>query len=247
MSYLVVGASSGLGREIAYTFAKEKNDLILVSRDQKDLSAIESDLKIRFKVKVKSLNLDFSSTNEIDSKMFSKDEIYKDLKGVLFPVGYMFDTDNVNLKSKDSQDILYANYLSISHTILQLKKYLSSNNSFSIVGFGSVSGILGRKLNSNYSAAKRSLESYFESLAFENLNTKTTIQFYVLGYLDTNLSFGKNLKLPKGSTRRLSEIVYRNINKKFKKKYFPFFWSIIVLILKLVPFFILLKLNKFFK
>ena len=78
MSYLVVGASSGLGREIAYTFAKEKNDLILVSRDQKDLSAIESDLKIRFKVKVKSLNLDFSSTNEIDSKMFSKDEIYKD-------------------------------------------------------------------------------------------------------------------------------------------------------------------------
>ena len=50
----------------------------------KDLSAIESDLKIRFKVKVKSLNLDFSSTNEIDSKMFSKDEIYKDLKEFYF-------------------------------------------------------------------------------------------------------------------------------------------------------------------
>ena len=141
MSYLVVGASSGLGREIAYTFAKEKNDLILVSRDQKDLSAIESYLKIRFKVKVKCLNLDFSSNNEIDSKMFSKDEIYKDLKGVLFPVGYMFDTDNVNLKSKDFK-IYYTQIIYLSHTILQLKKYLSSNNSFSIVGFGSVSGIL---------------------------------------------------------------------------------------------------------
>ena len=43
------------------------------------------------------------------------------------------------------------------------------------------------------------------------------IQFYILGYLDTNLSFGKNLKLPKAPVTKLARIVYKNLNKKFKK------------------------------
>ena len=60
MSYLIIGASSGLGREIAYTFAKNKNDLIIVSRDEKDLMAIKTDLETRFNVDIKILNLNFS-------------------------------------------------------------------------------------------------------------------------------------------------------------------------------------------
>ena len=34
---IITGASSGLGRDLAYTFAERKNNLILVSRDEKDL------------------------------------------------------------------------------------------------------------------------------------------------------------------------------------------------------------------
>ena len=44
MSYLIVGASSGLGRDLAYTFAERKNNLILVSRDEKDLISSLKDL-----------------------------------------------------------------------------------------------------------------------------------------------------------------------------------------------------------
>ncbi len=247
MSYLIIGASSGLGREIAYTFAKNKNDLIIVSRDEKDLMAIKTDLETRFNVDIKILNLNFSSIEEINSKIFFDEKIIKNLKGVLFPVGYMLEGDNVNLQVKDTQNIIFANYISITHTISKFKKYFSPDKNFSITGFGSVSGLLGRKLNSNYSASKRGLESFFESLAFENLEKNINLQFYILGYLDTNLSFGQDLKLPKGSTERLSRIVFKNINKKFVKRYYPFFWSIVALILKLLPFFILLKLNKFFK
>ena len=47
MNYLIVGASSGLGREIAYTFAKNGMDLILVSRDERDLLALKSDHRIK--------------------------------------------------------------------------------------------------------------------------------------------------------------------------------------------------------
>ena len=49
MKYIILGASSGLGREIAYLLAEKKNDLIIISRDERDLSAIKNDLEIQFK------------------------------------------------------------------------------------------------------------------------------------------------------------------------------------------------------
>lgn len=247
MNYLIIGASSGLGRELAYIFAKKKNNLIISSRDTKDLNAIKSDLENRYKIEVKTLPLDFSSIENINSNLLSDKNLLEKIDGVLFPVGMMFEKDDVKLDIEDSQTLLQSNYLSISYTISKLIKYLTKKKDSCIVGFGSVSGYLGRKLNTNYAASKRALESYFESLAFENKENQLNIQFYILGYIETNLSFGKNLKLPKGSTNKLAKIVYKNIKAKFKKIHYPLWWALITLILKIIPINFWLKINNILK
>ena len=84
----------------------------------------------------------------------------------MFPIGLMFEDDNLDLDVDKASKILNANYLSIGFMINQLKEYYTDKD-FLIVGFGSVSGILGRNLNNFYAAAKRSLESHFESLALK--------------------------------------------------------------------------------
>ena len=76
-----------------------------------------------------------------------------------------------------------------------------------------MSGLLGRNINSYYAAAKRALETYFESLIFNNKNN-FNIHFYTLGYLNTGLAFGKDLKLPKGEVKKLARTVFKNKNKK---------------------------------
>ena len=43
MNYLILGASSGLGKDLAYVFAKNLHNLILISRDDRDLAPIKSD------------------------------------------------------------------------------------------------------------------------------------------------------------------------------------------------------------
>ena len=134
-----------------------------------------------------------------------------------------------------------SNFSCLTHNI-KIKKKFKTNEESLIVGFGSVSGKIGRNFNSYYAASKRALESYFESLAFDE--NKTCVQIYILGYMDTNLSFGKDLKLPKGSPKKLAEIVYKNKNKKFKKIYYPVWWSFISLIFYLVPINVLIKLLK---
>ena len=242
MTYLIIGASSGLGRALADKFAKEKKNLIIASRDDRDLTAMKSDLEIRYNVKVEKIALDFSSIEELNQKLFKKN-IFQDLNGILFPVGLMYEKDKFDLTEVDLKRITFANYLSIVLTINYAIKY-STINDFSVVGFGSVSGLIGRNLNTSYAAAKRSLESFFESMAFEEKLKNINIQFYTLGYLDTNLAFGKDLILPKGSTFKLAQIVYKNLKANFKKTYYPLFWNIIAFFLKIVPLSILIRLHK---
>ena len=78
MSYLILGASSGLGRELAYILAKNSNDLIIISRDERDLRAIKSDLEIKFKITVKYFVVDASSFEEIKKFLYSNLNLLSD-------------------------------------------------------------------------------------------------------------------------------------------------------------------------
>jgi len=245
MSYLIVGASSGLGRELAYVFAGKGNSIIISSRDAKDLDAIKSDITNKFKnVSVQTLPADLNSPEDFINNLKIKGKGFSDIEGAIFPVGGMFDEDGIYLENDKVEKILKTNFSSITLIISELSKAFNDNGKGLVIGFGSVSGLLGRKFNSHYAASKRALESYFESLAASQINDKIKIQFYILGYLETNLSFGKNLKLPKGSPKKLAELVYKKKNINFKKIYFPFWWGLIAFLLKIIPINFLIKLIK---
>ena len=199
-------------------------------------------VEIKYNIKVRLISLDFSSTEEIDKKIFSQKVLLEEIQGVFFPIGTMFEQDGTMVDQEQMRKLIHSNFLSIAYTIQNLRKFLINKKDTTIVGFGSVSSFLGRKVNSIYAGSKRALESYFESLAFDKDFKRINIQFYTLGYLDTNLSFGKDLKLPKGSIEKLSNIVFENKNLNFKTLFYPKYWKIINLIIKLVPFPILRKL-----
>ena len=245
MKYLIVGASSGLGKELAYSFAERNHDLILVSRDIRDLSALKSDIENKYKNNIEILSIDLSSNDEITKKLFI-DRYFEEIYGILFPIGMMLDDDNEGLPFEKKNKRMNSNFTSISYIVSNFSKHIGAKNGH-IIGFGSISGFLGRKINPYYSASKRALESYFESLAFINKTNGLNIQFYILGYLDTGLAFGKKLKLPKGSPKKLADIVYKNKHFKFKKLFFPAWWSIIAFILKIVPFRIFIMIDRILK
>ena len=241
MSYLIIGASSGLGKDLAYELAKKKNNLILISRDIRDLKILKSDLEIKYKIKANILQLDFSKIEAVKKKLNLRSVVLKKAKNILFPIGQMHDRDNISLKTEDGISLIFSNFISITYVV---SNFIKIKREGSIIGFGSVSSSLGRRENSFYSSSKRALESYFESLMVSNTNKKIYIQFYTLGFLDTNLSFGRKLFLPKGSTKKLSKIVYKNRLESNKKIYFPIWWSSVLLIIKILPFKIILFLLK---
>ena len=82
MKYLIVGASSGLGRKLAYIYAENKHDLILVSRDAKDLEAIKTDLTNRYHRIVETVEIDLSSIDDIKKKLLIS-KYFDEVSGIL--------------------------------------------------------------------------------------------------------------------------------------------------------------------
>ena len=245
MSYLILGASSGLGRELAYILAKNSNDLIIISRDERDLRAIKSDLEIKFKITVKYFVVDASSFDEVKKFLYSNLNLLSEIRGILFPVGMMEDKDEILNDMSVSNSLIQANMGVVVYFLSKIFPIFMQKNKGVIVGFGSISSTIGRDVNTVYAASKRGLESLFESLAISALPSKLKIQFYTIGYLDTNLSYGKKLLLPKGSTKKLAKIVYKNLNKNYRKIYYPSWWTVIAIIIKILPFSLIRYIYKF--
>ena len=246
MNYLIVGASSGLGRDLAYKFAENSHNLILISRDLRDLKAIKSDIESRFHVKVIIHKIDCSSNIELDNFLKLNQNFFDNIDGIFFPIGMINEDDNIMNESLPLNKILFGNYTSVLRMASEANRIFIKRNKGVIVGFGSISALLGRDQNLVYSSSKRALESLFESLAITNIKNEIKIQFYVLGYLESNMTFSKKLILPKGSTNILSDLVLKNLDKKYKKIYFPFWWVFIAYILKTLPFFIIRQFYKLF-
>ncbi len=70
---LITGASSGIGLEFAKLLAKEKYNLVLVSRDGAKLNLLKTQLEKEYQIEVKILPIDLSAEN-------SSKEVYDQLK-----------------------------------------------------------------------------------------------------------------------------------------------------------------------
>lgn len=244
--YVIVGASSGVGRAIAEEFASRGHDLFLVSRELRDTNAVACDLTIRFGVKVKSLELDLAIPYLDFSKVLQAvEDAGKCFRGILFPAGSVIEDDSLSIEVSRIDSVFRVNCVSICALITEILRRAHHDCKLSIVGFGSIASIRGRGANMTYSAAKTALQFYFESLKHACAGRDNIfIQYYVLGYMDTNLAFAYNVSLPKGSPRKLAKQVYCDIQEDFVSRFYPRYWVIIAVIIKLLPW-SLYKLMKF--
>ncbi len=63
MRILITGATSGIGYEFASYYAKEKNNLILVARDNNKLKNIKIEFEKKYNIEIDTISLDLSVPN----------------------------------------------------------------------------------------------------------------------------------------------------------------------------------------
>jgi short-subunit dehydrogenase len=246
LTLVIVGASGGLGRALCQRFAEERRDLVLVASDDRDLKALKSDLEIRFGARVRAVAADLSEPHDYGERLQAAVAEMSPLRGLLFPIGAMDSRDDGGLSGETAERLLRVNFLSIVDTIaLFLPSFRSHRpgEEATIVGFGSIAGARGRGANLIYSASKRALESYFESLRHLCAGTGPLVQFYVVGYLDTSLSAGRTKLFPKASPDRLARRVARDLDRDIGSVHYPWFWRPVTLAVRSMPWFLFKRMR----
>ena len=242
--FVIFGASSGLGKELSYVAAENNHSCYLISRDERDLHAISNDLNIKLNVSAHYSSIDMSIedpefTQIIDgirNAMSNTDDL-----NIYFTVGLISDYDGINEVSDNYKNIFNANFGSIALFIEKLVESNLRKNIKSINFFGSIASARGRSKNIMYSAAKKALISYYESLRHGFADIK--INFFMVGYMKTRMIDGKRLLFPAVEPKRFASYIIKNIDRDLGLIYYPSFWLIVVNIVKMIPWRIYRKIN----
>jgi short-subunit dehydrogenase len=240
---VVVGGSSGLGRHLAERFAAAGHALVLVSSDKRDTLALAADLNLRFGVRVEALAVDLASADLDLGAIDAALRCLPRLTTLLLAAGMNRTEDVPGQDSASFSTLTLANYVNVCRIVDRYLPEMTAAGHGSIIGFGSVAAARGRSRNAAYAAAKRALHAYFESLRHALVGTGVVAQFYVLGYLDTNLAFGQDTPLRPASPVDLARRVHDHRLQDLGTAYHPRAWRVICALVRMTPWIVYRRLR----
>ena len=242
MTAVVVGASAGLGRALCDELALAGHDLVVVSSDARDLEALAADLRIRHGVKVVGVPLDLGSEPLDLARLERAASELGGASALLLPVGWTAASDDPTTGDEQAARLVRTNFLSVVAIVSALLPDLRKRPNAAVVGFGSIAAARGRGKNMVYAASKRALQTWFEGLRQACAGSSVRVSFYVLGFLDTSLSFGRRTPLPRADPARLAARVVRELGRE-GVWYHPRAWRFVGALLLLLPFSIFKRLR----
>ena len=243
MRAVIVGASAGVGRSLSEALAERGDDLLLVASDARDLDALAAHLRLVHGVDVTTVQADANDLDDCLGKVARAADSVGSIDGLYFPIGASRPDDRGLMDLDGARAILNSNLAVVVAVTARLLPDLLRQPQAHIVGFGSIASVRGRGSNVIYSAAKRGLESYFESLRHLTAKTNVTVQFYQLGYVATQQSFGQRLMFPPVTPRHVAETVLRNAGRDVGQQFLPRYWALIAMVLRCLPWSVYKKLD----
>ncbi|HLZ66975.1 MAG TPA: SDR family NAD(P)-dependent oxidoreductase [Aliidongia sp.] len=235
MTTVIFGASAGVGRALSRALAAKGHRLFLLARDGRDLEAQARHLRTVYGTEVAWLAVDAAQPADVVQALETS-LAGVSVRNLLFPVGMANDQDDGLLPAAALSALINANLVSVMAVTSCLLPRLLEGGGGNIVGFGSVAAIRGRGgANVAYAAAKRGLESYFESIRHRLAGTDVRVQFYRLGYVASQLTFGKQLPFPVVDPEWVAERIVKRLDRDTPTRHLPAFWAIVGALVKALP------------
>ena len=194
MKYVIIGASQGIGRELANSLSKE-NRLILCSRN---ISSVKKNF-----LGDKHLFLKFDANNikDIDKLFKLAKSKFGKIDGIICCQGHLGEPENIyDYDIKKWIKIFDLNFKSNLIIIRKLLKLIRKNKFSKIIFFSGGGAFNTWEKFSAYSVAKTALVRFSENLAVELKKYKIVVNCIAPGFMKTNIhseSLKKIKKLPK--------------------------------------------------
>jgi short-subunit dehydrogenase len=182
----VIGASSGIGEEIAIQAAQQGAKVILSARNISALNKVQTTLKDSIKHMCLQIDLEDSST--FKSAVDQVIEKYS-------RIDYLFNNGGLSQRSTVAETpmevdrrIMEINYFGNIALTKAVLPHLIKQQSGHIIVISSIAGKFGFFLRSAYSASKHALVGFYESLLLEEAKNNIHVTLAFPGKINTAIS-----------------------------------------------------------
>jgi short-subunit dehydrogenase len=191
---LITGATSGIGREFAYNFARMGYDLIITGRRKNEIFVVASALRKKYGVRVDVILADLSERNDLQRLLrFIKNK--KNIEVLVNNAGFGFSEkfahDQINNQLKMLKVHVTAPLLLIHKVLPQMIRQRKG----SIINVASLAAYAPNSANTMYTSTKSFLTNFTESLFMDLNQYGIRVQCLCPGFTQTD--FHCNLTLRK--------------------------------------------------
>ncbi|MDC1110379.1 SDR family oxidoreductase [Gammaproteobacteria bacterium] len=232
-SILIVGASSEIAQSIAYRFAREQYDLLLVSRKKSDILELQEDLLSKFDIQVTISELDIIEISHF-SKFIDNLKILPDV--VLCAVGLLGDQHRSQENALSASLVLKTNFEGPAIFLENIASKFSERGAGTIIGISSVAGERGRQSNYFYGSSKAGFTVFLSGLRNRLSRSNVHVITIIPGFVNTKMI--KGISSPKFLTtepRLLAEKIYKGLINKKDIVYSDYKWKFIMCFIRLIP------------
>ena len=184
----VTGATRGIGKQIAITFAKEGYDVAINYR--KENEELENTRKEIEEIGVKCLAVQGDVSSFEDCERFVKEIIneYGKIDVLVNNAGITKDTLLMRMKKEDFESVIDVNLVGTFNVTKNVIPYMMKARCGRIINISSVVGVSGNAGQTNYSASKAGIIGFTKSLAKEIASRNILVNAVAPGFIETNMT-----------------------------------------------------------
>ena len=184
---ILTGASSGIGKALAFLFAAKSAKLVLTSRNREKLEQVANEIQERYPQAPKPLVVpaDVTREEEIKKLVAFSIEMLKGIDLLINCAGYGIYGDTERATLEDIRYVMEVNYLGAVNCILEVLPQMEIQKKGMIVNIASIAALYGVPYLSAYSASKSALVLFSQALRAELNKRKIKIINIYPGYTDT--------------------------------------------------------------
>jgi len=185
---MVTGATAGFGRAIALKFAHNGFDVIITGRRKERLDDLEKELEA-CKVKVRSLNFDVRSKNEVDSAINSLETEWRNIDILVNNAGLAAGLSHIDDGDTDDWDrMIDTNVKGLLYVTRAVSPLMVSRNTGHIFNIASIAGKEVYENGNVYCASKHAVDALSQAMRIDLLKHNIRVTNIAPGMAETEFS-----------------------------------------------------------
>ena len=185
----ITGASSGIGKACAEAFAGEKANLILAARRIERVNQLAENLKEKYGIKVKSLQLDVREFSEVKKTIDSIEGEWKDVDILINNAGLARGFNKIYEGVLDNwEEMIDTNIKGLLYVTRQILPGMINRNKGHIINIGSTAGHEVYPNGNVYCATKFAVNALTKGIRMDCLEHEIKVTTIDPGMVETEFS-----------------------------------------------------------